>query len=161
MRDHADTEDAHLVLVRRDMVDVDVGEGTAFDPVNCPCDKLVDKPVFGDGTHGHVTDYLDPSYTSGRVSVFAYVGTQGVAGAHVNSDWRCPIGNEEEDGKPTSRHLRGLAGDFDAAGFDRAIHKTFAEAGIAAGRRWHSEYGTGLDKRGNPMYTSHIHIDWW
>ena len=132
------------------------------DPVEWPCDKFVDKPASGGGgSERHETGYLAPAYKSGRAAVFAYVGARGVADAHVNSDWRCPIGNRAEGGKPSSRHLRGLAGDFDATGFNREIHEIFADAGVAAGRRWHSEYGTGKDASGNPMYTSHIHIDWW
>ena len=132
------------------------------DEAEWPCHKFDDTPASGGGgSHNHETGYLDPAYTSGRSSVLAHVRANGVAGAHVNSDWRCPEGNRQENGRPRSRHVRGLAGDFDATGFDAVVHGKFVAAAVAAGARWYSKYGTGLDAGDNQMYTGHIHIDWW
>lgn len=132
------------------------------DDAEWPCDKFDDAPASGGGgSHDHETGFLADSYTSGRSSVLAHVRANGVAGAQVNSDWRCPEGNRQEHGRPGSRHVRGLAGDFDATDFDAVVHGKFAAAAVAANARWYSKYGTGLDARGNKMYTSHIHIDWW
>lgn len=132
------------------------------DDAEWPCDKFDDAPASGGGgSHNHDTGFLADSYTSGRSSVLAHVRANGVAGAHVNSDWRCPEGNRQENGRPGSRHVRGLAGDFDATGFDAVIHGKFAAAAVAANARWYSKYGTGLDAGDNQMYTGHIHIDWW
>ncbi|MYC98303.1 MAG: hypothetical protein F4X13_03445 [Gammaproteobacteria bacterium] len=120
-----------------------------------PCDKFDDTPVYGTGTHGHETGYLDPAYTFGRSSVFSYVVARGVSGAYVSSDWRCPEGNTAVGGTSGSSHVDGRAGDFKASGFNQAMHGKFADAAVNASRTWHSGYGTGYQQ-----YTSHIHIQW-
>ena len=74
----------------------------------------------GDGTHkfnglaGHETGYLSPDYLSGRAAVLS-----AVPGAWVNSDWRCPDGNDAVGStSETKPHVLGIAGDFDAKDFD-------------------------------------------
>ena len=126
-----------------------------------PCDKFDDAPASGGGgSHNHDTGFLASSYKSGRSAVWSYMSANHGVSGWINSDWRCPEGNEQEGGTSGSRHVQGLAGDFDATGFNLAIWEMFDAAATAAGRRWRSEYGTGFDAGGNRRYTSHIHIDW-
>ena len=118
-----------------------------------PCDKFDDAVTHGDGTHGHDTGFLASSYKSGRSAVWSYMATNHGVSGWIDSDWRCPDGNAAVDGAGGSQHVQGLAGDFDATGFDEAMHDDFEEAASAAGAGWWSPYGSN-------GYTGHIHIDW-
>ncbi len=120
-----------------------------------PCDKFDDTPVYGTGTHGHETGYLDPAYTSGRSAVWSYMAANHGVTGWINSDWRCPDGNEAVSGTGGSSHVTGRAGDFDAAGFNEAMHADFEDAAQRAQAAWWSGYGTG-----HQQYTGYIHIHW-
>ena len=95
--------------------------------------------------------------------MFAYVGAQGVAGAHVDSDWRCPEGNSSVRGADKSQHVLGTAGDFDVAGFNLDTWEKFAIAAEAAGTTSYSSYPGTARCAASPSkwcYSGYIHIDW-
>ena len=121
-----------------------------------PCDVFTDYGItHGDGTHGHDAGYLSTAFISGSATVFSEVAADGVSGAFLTSDWRCPMGNAAVGGSGTSSHMDWRAGDFDAPGFDQDMHATFDDEASTAGAAWWSGYGTGYNQ-----YTGYIHINW-
>ena len=116
------------------------------------------------GVHGHESGYLDPAYTAGRDFVFAQMEERHGVEVFLNATWRCPEGHldvlEHYGGDNTfSQHVLGLAGDFDAGGFDREMWEQFYEVGLEAGASEDGFSGYGSDDD-CWCYTTRIHIDW-
>ncbi len=132
-----------------------------------PCHKFTTTDginLSDTGVHGHESGYLDPAYTTGRDFVFAQMQARHNVAVYLNATWRCPEGHldvlEEYGGSNTfSQHVLGLAGDFDADGFDRDMWEQFSEIARETGAdEGISGYGSG-DECGW-CYTTRIHIDW-
>ncbi|WP_420439807.1 hypothetical protein [Candidatus Palauibacter sp.] len=168
-RGEEDEEDDEEATCTDDQIAIaDEYEAAGYNANEWKCDVFTHSVKSGRGTHGHAAGYLTDSYISGSGTVLGNVATQGVTGATITSNWRCPEGNKIVGGTGT-KHIEGRAGDFRAPGFldepdgsgateeeeevAKKLHAKFAAAAVAAGGRYTAFGHDGTHK-------DHIHIFW-